>query len=388
MGALMMPIAGNLVGRSRSSNELLIRIARAMLWFVVLTASIKLAEVFGPGEQFLEPTPTIDLLFRTMVLGLCLFSVLLALVTGKLTRVSLTFLPFLFWVFAVTVIRQSDLAEAKQLGSYATWIFFYIGASSLLDEAGDYRRLAIVLVASVVLSALGGEVQHYLGYGPTIGSRWPDDLAMEYMRTHTGSGGILLDALAPYCAAILLLSTPGSFKRQALAWVLVLWGTANILRGGLLAFFVALGWYTAMAPRADRRRILASLGVAAVLGAVLFGGTIAGKITDSDEGFNTSGRFDVWPMLTGWIAEDPFIGHGPDADLTLLAASAAGRDLRAAHNELLVDRSELWITRHPSSLGAASLAAHARHQANSAHVPIFAAGLLRRDSCPDHDYHP
>ena len=306
-----------------------------MLWFVVLTASVKLAEIFGPGEQFMEPTPTIDLLFRAMILVLCLLAAAIAVVTGKLRSASLSFLPFLFWAFAVTVIRQSDLTAVKQLGSYASWILFYIGATSLLEEEGDFRRLAVVLVASVVLSALGGEVQHYLGYGPAIGTRWPDDLAMEYMRTHTGSGGILIDAFAPYCAAILLLSTPGSLKRQALAWVLMLWGTANILRGGLLAFCVALGWYTVMAPRADRRRILVSLSVAAVLGGVLFGGTIAGKISDSDEGINTSGRLDVWPMLSGWIAEDPFIGHGPDADLTLLAASAAGRDLRAAHNELL-----------------------------------------------------
>ena len=316
-------------------DPLLIRVARGILWFVVLTASFKFSEIFGPGEQFLDATPTLDVLFRAGILGLCLVAAAIAMVTGKLQRRSLSFVPFLLWAFAVTVMRQSDFASAKQLGSYASWILFYIGASALLGEAGDYRRLASVLVASVVLSALGGEFQHLLGYGPSIGARWPDLPGMEFMRTHTGSGGILLDAFTPYCAAILLLSTPGSLKRQALAWVLVLWGTANILRGGLLALCVALAWYTAMAPRVERRRILVSVGLAAVLGVMLFGGTIASKIGDSDDGFNTSGRFDVWPMLTGWIAEDPLIGHGPDADLTLLANSAAGRDLRAAHNELL-----------------------------------------------------
>ena len=323
------------VQATQNPYRLLIFVARLTLWLVIVTASLKAAEIFGPGEQFWGTPPASDVAVRALILLACMFATGVAIITDRVTLASLSFVPFLLWAFAVAVVRQSDLASAKQLGSYASWIFFYIAAVALLDRPGDYRKLVSALIVAVVLSTLGGALQHYLGYGPALGSRWPEAEDAEFMRTHTGSGGILLDAFTPYCAAMLLLSLPGSLKRQALAWLLVLWGTANILRGGLLAFAIALGWYLVQASRTSRRQILASLSVAFVIGVLLFGGTIASKIGETDEGVNTSGRLDAWPILTQWITEEPFLGHGPDADMELLAESAAGRDLRASHNELL-----------------------------------------------------
>jgi O-antigen ligase len=192
------------------------------------------------------------------------------------------------------------------------------------------------MVASVFVSALGGELQHLLGFGPQLGAMWPEDPDMEFMRVHTGGGGILLDAFTPYCAAILLISVAGSsWLKHSAAWLLALWGTANILRGGMLALAVGLCWYLCMAPRATRKRIILFMSVGLVCGALLFGGTIAGKMLGTGNEVNTSGRFDEWPQLLKWIGEEPFVGHGPNADMDLLAKSPGGRDLRASHNELL-----------------------------------------------------
>lgn len=317
------------------SRRRLVIFGRGLLWAVILTAGTKPSEVLGPGEQAIGVSASGDVEIRALILMACMAASAIAILTDKVRRSGFLFVPFLCWAFTVAVIQQSEFASAKQLGSYASWILFYVAATALLDEPGDYKKLAIALVASVVISALGGELQHLLGYGPQLGSRWPEGLNLEFMRTHTGGGGILLDAFTPYCAAVLLLSLPGSWKRQALAWLLVLWGTANILRGGLLALAVALVWLICRASRVSRRQMLVSLSVAALAGGLLFGGTIADKISDPDEGVNTSGRLDVWPMLTDWIMEEPLIGHGPDADMSMLAASAGGRDIVASHNELL-----------------------------------------------------
>jgi hypothetical protein len=230
---------------------------------------------------------------------------------------------------------QADPSDAKQIGSYASWIFFYIAASALFEGPEDYRTLTILLVLSVFVSAFGGEVQHLLGYAPGIGSRWPDLPEMEFRRIHTGSGGILLDAYTPYCAAILLISIAGSSRlKHAGAWLLVLWGTANILRGGIVAFAAGLCWYFWAAPKIARKRILPFLFSALLCAAFLFGSTLTAKTFGSDSGINTSGRFAHWPQLIKWMGEEPLVGHGPDADMELLAKSS-GHDLRASHNELL-----------------------------------------------------
>ena len=335
----------NLQGSARQAGRLyavrdythpLLTLGRFLVWFVVMTAGIKPTEIFGPGEQSLSDPPTVDLAFRLLILLASVTAFGLSLSLGRLKRATLTFLPFLLWAFTIAVIRQSDLSSAKQIGSYASWIFLYAAAAALLDRPGDYRKLTTIVVIGLGLSALGAVVQHGLGYGPALGSRWPDGSDMEFMRTHTGSGGILLDTFAPYCAAILLLSNAGSsWKRHVAAWLFVLWGAGNILRGGLLALAVGLTWFLWNASSSTRRRVLPLMAVALLCGGVLFGPTIAGKLSSTDDVVNTSGRFDVWPQLAGWIAEQPLLGHGPDADMELLAESAAGRDLRAAHNELL-----------------------------------------------------
>ena len=324
------------VGIEGELSERLTRVGRLVLWAVVLTASIKPAEIFGPGEQSWVETPTSDLLFRCAILIGCAFASAVAVITGKVKSSSLIFVPFLFWTFYVAVARQSDLASAKQIGSYASWILFYVAACALLSKEHDYRLLSLLVIISVMVSAIGGELQHLIGFGPALGSMWPQDGGQEFKRTHTGGGGILLDTFTPYCAAFLLLSTAGlSWKRHGIAWMLVIWGTANILRGGLVAFGIALGWLVWRSARPTRRYMVSFMLAALLLGAALFGGTLAEKISGDDGEINTSGRLDEWPELLQWIQEEPLIGHGPDADMELLAKSPTGRDLRASHNELL-----------------------------------------------------
>ena len=332
----MSQVRLKLVGIEGELSERLTRVGRLLLWAVVLTASIKPAEIFGPGEQSWVDTPGSDLVFRCAILTACGFALALAVLVGRVRSSSLVFLPFLFWTFSVAVVRQSELSSAKQIGSYASWILFYIAACALLDKERDYQLLSLLVIISVMISAAGGELQHLLGYGPGLGSMWPEDGSQEFKRTHTGGGGILLDTFTPYCAALLLLSRAGSsWKKHGSAWMLVIWGTANILRGGLVAFGAGLGWFVWRSSGRTRKYLLSFMLSALLLGAVLFGGTLAEKISGDDGGINTSGRVDEWPELLQWIREEPLIGHGPDADMELLAKSPTGHDLRASHNEVL-----------------------------------------------------
>ncbi len=311
--------------------------ARIALWAVVATAGIKLSEVFGPGEQsWASQPPAVDLLFKCAVFLAAVFACGVAVASGKVRRASLTFVPFLVWTFVVTVILQADNNAAKQVGAYASWILFYVASCSLLDGPDDFKMLVRVMTVSVFLSALGGQVQHWLGYGPTLGSMWAESAEMEYKRIHTGAGGILTDTFTPYCAAILLLASAGKSRwKQAGACLLILWGTANILRGGMVALAFGMCWFLWMVSPQTRKRILPFLIVGVLCGLVLFGATVSDKMFGRGDEVNTSGRLDVWPQLLEWIAEAPLLGHGPDADLDLLANSAGGQDLRVSHNELL-----------------------------------------------------
>ena len=240
---------------------------RFLVWAVILTASIKPAEIFSVGEQSLAPTPASDLIFRALVLFACIAALGIALFLGRLRWPAVLFCPFLLWTFVVAVVTQAAFGSAKQIGSYATWIFLFMAASALLDRAGDYRKLVVLMIFAVVLSALGALVQHGLGYGPALGSRWSDDAGMEFMRTHTGSGGILLDTFAPYSTSMLLLAGAGARRLwHVAAWLLVLWGAANILRGGMLAMAVGLCWFLWGASRSTRRRVLPLTGASLVLG--------------------------------------------------------------------------------------------------------------------------
>lgn len=325
-----------LVAPDERISQPLVQFARFLLLLILVTASIKPAEIFSAGEQSFDGVPAIDLVFRCLVLGCSALALLIAVYTKPLRRASLAFLPFLAWAFVVAVANQSPFDSAKQLGSYATWIFFYVAAGALFEGAQDFKLLVATVVGSVLVSAAGGELQHLLGYGPLLGTRWPDTPRMEFMRTHTGSGGILLDAFAPYCAALLMMSSAGASRwKHALAWILVLWGTANILRGGVLALLLGLAYFLATCSRDTRRRVLPFLSGGVLLSAILFGAIIAAKIGSTDESINTSGRLDVWPQLIEWISEAPLAGHGPDADMELLEKSAVGHDIRASHNELL-----------------------------------------------------
>ena len=154
---------------SRSFTGPLVAVGRAVLWGLALTASVKPGEIFGPGEQSGLDPPAVDFAFRCLVLAGSLFAVGVAIFAGKIRGAALWFVPFLLWTFLVAVRWQSDLQTAKQIGSYASWIFFFIAASALLDRAGDLRKLAAVAVAAVFVSALGGDLQLLLGYGPAIG---------------------------------------------------------------------------------------------------------------------------------------------------------------------------------------------------------------------------
>ncbi len=317
-------------------SEPLASFARIVLLLVLLTAATKPAEIFSAGEQSFDALPAVDFLFRCVVLAGSFLAMAIAVCTRRIRRASLAFVPFLAWAFVITVANQASFDSAKQLGSYATWIFFYVAANALFQEPEDYKTLVYVTVASVFLSAAGGELQHLFGYGPLLGTRWPDTPDMEFMRTHTGSGGILLDTFAPYCAALLLMSIAGASRWKHIgAWLLILWGMANILRGGILALIPGLACFLWLSTSNTRRKILPFLVGGVLLGGLLFGSTIAAKISGSDESVNTSGRLDVWPQLLEWFKEAPLAGHGPDADIELLARSAVGHDLRASHNELL-----------------------------------------------------
>lgn len=317
--------------------------ARAALWMVIATASIKPAEILGLGEQVygadhLDGGP-IDLAFRCLVLGVCLSTTLIALIGGRIRTATLIFLPFITWGFLVAVGQQSDFFSVKQLASYATWILFFISANALLDQPDDFKNLRLAFLASVLVSALGGVLQFALGHAPMIGLLWDN---IGFNRIHTGAGGILLDAFTPYCAAFLFLAA--SAKRPALqigGVLLVLWASGNILRGGILGFTVGLVWLLFAVPKNVRMNLLKGTGLAILLVALCFGGKIVQKSISSDNPdntseheFSTSGRIENWPMLIGWIRQEPIWGHGPNADMMLLMNSDAA-DLRAAHNELL-----------------------------------------------------
>ena len=154
--------------------------------------------------------------------------------------VTLCFVPFLIWGVLVSVGQQSSFSSCKQLGSYASWILLLIAGCALFDRPEDFSKLRSVGVLSVVSSALGGVIEALLGHAPMIGLPWEN---MGFTRIHTGGGGIMLDACTPYIAALLLLAS--SAKRPLLlvsGILLALWGSGNILRGGMIGFSLAMVW--------------------------------------------------------------------------------------------------------------------------------------------------
>jgi hypothetical protein len=165
-----------------------------------------------------------------------------------------------------------------------------------------------------------------------IGQSWNN---IGFTRIHTGAGGILLDAGAPYVAALLCLAA--SVKRPIFlvaGILLALWGSGNILRGGMTGFSVALVWLLTVTPKAARRRLFLGACGVVVLVALVFGSKFVQKSVTDDDELNTSGRIQNWPQLMEWIREDSLWGHGPNADMELLKNSE-GSDLRVSHNELL-----------------------------------------------------
>lgn len=318
------------------------RASRLILWAVIATASVKPAEIFGGGEQIavgarIENGP-VDIAFRCIVLLACFATAFVAVAARRVRAATLWFIPFIVWSVLVALGQQADPISFRQLASYATWILFFISACALFDRPEDYKTLRMVLVIAVLTSAVAGTIQYFLGYSPMVGFTWRN---IGFPRVHTGGGGILLDAFTPYCAALLLLTA--SVNRpivQASAVVLTLWASANILRGGLLGFFVAMLWLLFVAPRKMRISLLKGAGATLLLIALFFGGQVVEKSITADDdvtneyAFNTSGRFEHWPELIEWIRQEPIWGHGPNADILLLVGGDGG-DLRAAHNELL-----------------------------------------------------
>ena len=313
------------------------RAARLLLWTVIATAGIRPTEVVGTGEQIagvsLLQTSPIDLLFRCTVFVVCLSTAFFALSARRVRVASLRFVPFLIWGVLVSVGQQSDLFSIKQLGSYATWILFFISASALLDQAADYATLRVVTVISVLTSAIAGVVQHALGYAPMVGFIWEN---VGFTRIHTGGGGILLDAFTPYCAALLLLAT--SRNRPILQGggvLLALWGSGNILRGGIVGFSVAMVWLLAVVPKGVKLNLLRGACASALLIGLCFGNKIIQKSLSSGDEINTSGRFEHWPELVEWIRQEPLWGHGPNADMRLLEKGGGRGAFTVAHNEVL-----------------------------------------------------
>ncbi len=312
-----------------------IRAARLALWIVVATASVKVSEIIGLGEQSyadVSVSSPLDLAFRLGVLAGCAFATFIALAAGKIRIVTLWFVPFCIWAFLVTIGQQSSFSSSKQLGSYASWILFFIAATALFDQPEDFRNLRIATVLSVIVAAIGGIIEHLLGHAPMIGMSWEN---AGFTRMHTGAGGILLDAGAPYIAAMLLLVSARKSPLMMFGGMLIaLWGSGNILREGMIGFIVAIAWLLTVVSKPVRRRLLMSIGGAVILVSLTFGGKLMQKSVSDDDEINTSGRIEHWPQLIGWIREEPIWGHGPNADMELLEHSD-GADLRAAHNELL-----------------------------------------------------
>jgi len=312
-----------------------LRVARTILWAIIVTASVKPNEVLGMGEQVVtDASSPIDLAFRCAVFAGCIFATFIALVAGRIRMATLCFVPFLVWGVLVSIGQQASLSSCKQLGSYATWVLFLISACALFDQKEDYSNLRVAGVLSVAASAMGGIIQHVLGHAPMIGLLWEN---MGFTRVHTGAGGILLDACTPYIAALLLFASVG--KRPILLFggiLLALWGSGNILRGGMIGLTIAMVWLMIVAPGETRRRLVTAAAGIAILVAVVFGGDFEKKSVTSDDEINTSGRIENWPELIGWIHQSPIWGHGPNADMELLAKSeGSGSDLRVSHNELL-----------------------------------------------------
>lgn len=353
--------------------------ARAALWAVIATASIKPMEILGLGEQLkVESSSTLDLVFRVAVFAACIYATFIALMARRIRLATLWFIPFLIWGVLVAIGQQSSVSSAKQLASYATWILFLVSATALFDRPDDDARLRTATVMSVVVAAVCGIIQYALGNAPMIGRVWENT---GFTRIHTGAGGILLDAGAPYVAALLLLAASGKRRLLLVGGILIaLWGSGNILRGGMTGFSFALLWLLLVTPREVRRRLLVGVAGVVVLVALVFGSMFIQKSVSPDDELNTSGRIENWPQLLGWIHEEPIWGHGPNADIELLAHSS-GSDLRVSHNELLsttvnygiVGTILLWS---PMLLLLATMLRLAFHYRRENPEPVWGAGAV------------
>lgn len=353
--------------------------ARAVLWTVIATASIKPIELLGLGERIkVEVSSPLDLAFRCAVFAGCVYATFIALMARRIRLVTLWFMPFLVWGVLVAVWQESSVSSSKQLGSYATWILFLVAATALFDRPDDDARLRIATTLSVVTTAIGGIIQFVLGNAPMIGRTWVN---LGSPRLHTGAGGILLDACTPYVAALLLLSASARRRLFLVGGILIaLWGSGNILRGGMTGFSIALIWLLTATPKTVRRRIFMGMCGVAVLVSLVFGARFVQKSISPDDELNTSGRIENWPMLLGWISEEPVLGHGPNADMELLARSS-GSDLRVSHNELLsttvnygiVGTILLWC---PMLLLLVCVLRLAYHHRQESAEPIWGAGAV------------
>ena len=90
--------------------------------------------------------------------------------------------------------------------------------------------------------------------------------------------------------------------------LIALWGSGNILRGGMIGFLIGILWLMTVVSKPVRRRLLIAVGGAVILVSLTFGGKLMQKSVSDDDELNTSGRIEHWPQLIGWIREEPYLG--------------------------------------------------------------------------------
>lgn len=271
-----------------------------------------------------------ELAFRAVYMGLCLLALLLGMIARpRITPLHLAFAAMIGWCLFIGWHCQTELAQMKQIASFATWVAFLLAGLHVLSWQ-HWRQVRTALWLAVGVNVFAGILQHYVGGGPMLGE------VLGGLRVHSGGGGVLINGFLPHLLALMFFTQcmeSWSAPRLLLGGGLFLLGCAPVLRGGMVAFAVALSVLFVLARR-NRWRMGFLWVLMGVMSAGVFGEILLEKMVayNAQTVVNTSGRLEHWPALFAMAMERPVTGFGPNADITEYCAYT---DLSAAHNDYL-----------------------------------------------------
>jgi exopolysaccharide production protein ExoQ len=238
--------------------------------------------------------------------------------------------------------RQSLILAGRLAGIFAAGLLLLDAAQRLRpDERAWFERAflagfllgaLLILVESATDARLIAALREAPWVEAIIGKERPLYFAAYFSREAS------LASLLVWPAAAILRRRFGwiwALGLAALTLVLVLIANSETARiayfGGLLLFFLALGWPRALAPILGMLLCLALLAAPLLLRPAVIGWTTEQAIVPYAKESSLAHRVAIWSFVTGKIAERPLLGWGLDSS----RAIPGGHAEYNAHSEIL-----------------------------------------------------